>query len=112
MPLQQALRHLDRAFRNFFEGRAKYPVLQAEARAAGGGIYQHRLPLGCRGAHADVGQDGRAFGHPLVASFHWAPTIVTISRDPAGRYFVSFLVEEEVPPLPPGARPIGFDMGA
>src|SRR5579863_3030549 len=25
VPTQQALRHLDRAFRNFFEGRAKYP---------------------------------------------------------------------------------------
>ena len=26
VPTQQALRHLDRAFRNFFEGRAKYPI--------------------------------------------------------------------------------------
>ena len=26
MPTQQALRHLDRAFRNFFAGRAKYPA--------------------------------------------------------------------------------------
>src|SRR6266700_6784268 len=26
VPLQQALRHLDRAFTNFFEGRAEYPV--------------------------------------------------------------------------------------
>ena len=25
VPIQQALRHLDKAFRNFFEGRAKYP---------------------------------------------------------------------------------------
>src|SRR5215468_4791111 len=28
VPLQQALRHLDRAFRNFFEGRAEYPNFQ------------------------------------------------------------------------------------
>src|SRR6202043_3104496 len=28
VPLQQALRHLDRAFRNFFEGRAAYPTLK------------------------------------------------------------------------------------
>src|ERR1700730_4388080 len=26
VPLQQSLRHLDRAFRNFFEGRAQYPT--------------------------------------------------------------------------------------
>ena len=34
VPTQQALRHLDRAFRNFFEGRAAYPHLQETAWAA------------------------------------------------------------------------------
>src|SRR5437667_5834209 len=28
VPTQQALRHLDKAFRNFFEGRAKYPMFK------------------------------------------------------------------------------------
>jgi putative transposase len=28
VPPQQTLRHLDRAFRNFFEGRAKYPAFK------------------------------------------------------------------------------------
>src|SRR5260370_36067195 len=28
VPLQQSLRHLDRAFLNFFEGRGKYPVFK------------------------------------------------------------------------------------
>src|SRR5713101_6154104 len=28
VPLQQALRHLDRAFINFFAGRAKYPAFK------------------------------------------------------------------------------------
>ncbi|HLW01864.1 MAG TPA: transposase [Ktedonobacterales bacterium] len=28
IPLQQALRHLDKAFRNFFEGRANYPTFK------------------------------------------------------------------------------------
>ena len=28
VPTQQALRHLDKAFRNFFEGRAKYPTFK------------------------------------------------------------------------------------
>jgi putative transposase len=28
VPPQQALRHLDRAFRHFFEGRAKYPTFR------------------------------------------------------------------------------------
>jgi putative transposase len=28
VPLQQSLRHLDKAFRNFFEGRADYPIFK------------------------------------------------------------------------------------
>jgi putative transposase len=30
VPLQQALRHLDKAFRNFFERRAKYPPFKTK----------------------------------------------------------------------------------
>ena len=71
VPPQQALRHLDRAFRHFFEGRAKYPDLQEEARAAGGGVYHLGLPLGCGEAHPDAGEDGRAARHSLVARLHW-----------------------------------------
>jgi putative transposase len=33
VPTQQALRHLDKAFRNFFEGRAKYPTFHKKHRA-------------------------------------------------------------------------------
>jgi transposase len=43
--------------------------------------------------------------------FTGTPTAVTITRDPAGRYFVSFLVEEEIPPLPPGVSAVGLDLG-
>jgi putative transposase len=39
------------------------------------------------------------------------PTTITVTRDPAGRYFVSFLVEEEIAPLPPADAAIGLDMG-
>src|SRR2546429_7361436 len=28
VPLQQSLRHLDKAYKNFFEGRAKYPAFK------------------------------------------------------------------------------------
>jgi putative transposase len=39
------------------------------------------------------------------------PTTVTITKDPAGRYFVSFLLEEEITPLPVTEAVIGLDMG-
>ena len=39
------------------------------------------------------------------------PTTVTVSRDAAGRYFVSLLVEEELSPLPPTSAAVGVDLG-
>ncbi len=33
VPLQQSLRHLDTAFKNFFEGRAKYPTFKKKQNA-------------------------------------------------------------------------------
>jgi putative transposase len=39
------------------------------------------------------------------------PSTVTLTRDPAGRYFVSLLVEEEPAPLPPTPATVGVDLG-
>ena len=39
------------------------------------------------------------------------PSTVTISRDTAGRYFVSLLVEEAIAPLPPMEARVGLDLG-
>ncbi len=39
------------------------------------------------------------------------PITVTITKDPAGRYFVSFLVEEDIPPLPVSPKTGGIDWG-
>ena len=39
------------------------------------------------------------------------PSSVTISRDSAGRYFVSLLVEKEIKPKPVSAKMSGVDLG-
>lgn len=113
VPTQQALRHLDRAFRNFFEGRAKYPTFHKKhgvqaaeytTSAFRWDAQTHALTL----AKMET---------PLV--IRWSrslpagaqPSTVTISRDTAGRYFVSLLVEEEITPLPPMATQVGLDTG-
>ena len=43
--------------------------------------------------------------------FEGEPKSVTISKDPSNRYFVSFLVEEELEPYPRGTESIGIDLG-
>jgi putative transposase len=39
------------------------------------------------------------------------PTTVTITKDCAGRFFVSLLVEEEIAPLPVTPHMVGLDLG-
>jgi putative transposase len=111
VPPQQALRHLDRAFRHFFEGRAKYPTFKKKRgkQAAEYTTSAFRWDAATRSltlAKMDTPLDIR-----WSRAFTGDPTTVTISRDPAGRYFVSFLVEEEITPLLATDEVIGLDMG-
>ena len=111
VPLQQSLRHLDRAFVNFFLGRAKYPTFkkkrgpQAATSTASAFMWQDgRLTL----ARMQIPLDIR-WSRPLPKGA--TPTTVTLSRDAAGRYFVSLLVEEELSPLPATSAAVGIDLG-
>src|SRR5450755_942623 len=111
VPLQQSLRHLDRAFLNFFEGRAQYPTFKTKRG------YQSATYVGTAFrwdgtsltlAKMDAPLDIR-WSRPLPDSCN--PTTVTISKDGAGRYFVSLLVEEDIAPLPVTPKMVGLDLG-
>jgi putative transposase len=111
VPLQQSLRHLDRAFVNFFEGRSKFPKFKKK----------HDSQAATYTASAFAWKDGHLtlakMQEPLA--IRWSrplpdgamPSTVTVTRDPAGRYFVSLLVEEEMAPLPPTPATVGVDLG-
>ena len=112
-PVQQALRHLESAFRNFFAGHAKYPIF-------------HKKHGRQSATYASTAFRWDAEKRTLTLAkmdaplhIHWSrplpegavPTTVTISRDTAGRYFVSILLEEEIAPLPPTNAQVGLDLG-
>ena len=67
VPLQQALRHLQTAFGNFFAKRAKYPRFKSRKKSRASAEYT-RSAFTWRDGTADSGEDGGASGHPLVAS--------------------------------------------
>jgi putative transposase len=109
VPLQQALRHLDRAFRNFFEGRAKHPTFKRkqgdQSISYVGTAFKltgTTLTLAKMDAPLDI-----VWSRPLPGK----PTTVTVSKDTAGRYFVSILVEEDIKPLPVVNKQVGLDLG-
>lgn len=109
--LQQSLRHLDTAFKNFFEGRAKYPHFKKKQNAQSATYASNAFKW-------ENGQLTLAkMNKPLDIHFHrdlpkgCKPSSVTISKDCADRYFVSMLVEDKIEPLPVVNKMVGLDLG-
>jgi putative transposase len=111
VPPQQALRHLDRAFRNFFEGRAKYPTFKKKHGRQAAEYTTSAFRWDAEKCVLTLAKMDTPLDIRWSRAFKGDPTTVTVTRDTAGRYFVSFLMEEEVTPLPPSAAVIGLDMG-
>jgi putative transposase len=111
VPIQQSLRHLDRAFVNFFEGRAQYPTFKKKQNDQSATYASNafkwdgeELALAKMDAPLDI-----HWHRPLPKGAQ--PSSVTISKDCANRYFVSILVEEEIKPLPVTPKMVGLDLG-
>jgi putative transposase len=114
VPLQQAIRHQQAAFSNFFAGRARRPRYKsrngrqsAEYTRSGFRYRAGRLFL----AKMDT---------PLAFTWSWPdvdpaaidPTTVTVSRDPCGRWYVCFAVDAADPvQLPATGAVVGVDLG-
>ncbi len=107
--LQQSLRHLDKAFLNFFEGRAKYPEFHKKHDKQSASFMTSAFKW-----------DGQAITlakmkEPLAIRwsrrFSGIPSSVTVSRDTANRYHISILVDEAAAPLPVVDSRVGVDLG-
>jgi putative transposase len=106
--LTQCLRDQDRAFSNFFARRAYYPRFKrrssrASVRFQGVGVSWTRGQL----SMPKLGVLRLAEALPEVAR----PDMVTLTRDAAGRYHVSFCAQVEKPSLPIVQRSVGVDLG-
>jgi putative transposase len=109
VPLQQCLRHQQTALNNFFEGRAKYPAFKSK---------RHRQSAEfTRSAFKYL--KGQLFiaKSKVPLAIRWSrllpsePSTLTVSKDTAGRYFVSCLCEFTAESLPITPRTVGIDLG-
>jgi putative transposase len=114
VPLQQAIRHQQAAFGNFFAGRARYP--RYKSRAGRQSAEYTRSGFQCRDGHLLLAK----MNTPLAFAWSWPdtdpasiePTTVTVSRDPCGRWYVCFAVDAPDPlPLPATGAAVGVDLG-
>jgi putative transposase len=112
VPLQQTLRHLHTAFRNFFDRRAKYPRFKskktsrvsAEYTASAFRYRDGQLTLAKMAEPLDI-----VWSRPLPEDAR--PFTVTLSRDAAGRWFVSLLCEDTIEQIPATRDAVGVDVG-
>jgi putative transposase len=114
VPLQQALRHQHKAFSAFFAGRARYP--RFKSRRSRQSAHYTRSAFTIRGGVLRVAKTSR----PLRFAWSWPdvdvttlnPTMVVVSREPDGRWYVTLAVDAATPaPLPPTGHAVGVDLG-
>lgn len=111
VPVQQSLRHLQTAFGNFFARRNKYPAFKKKDGAQSAEYTTSAFKW-----------DGRQLrvakmDEPLNILFSRTlpkaaiVTTVTVSKDCAGRYFVSMLCTDQTQAKPPADAKVGIDLG-
>lgn len=111
VPVQQALRHLQTAFANFFAKRAKYPTFRKK--------HERQSAEYTTSAFKWDGKALKLAKMDAPLAIRWSRTIpraakvttVTVSKDAAGRYFVSLLCDDAVEPKAEVAGKIGIDLG-
>jgi putative transposase len=114
VPLQQTLRHQHTAFQNFFAKRGRYPRFKSR--------HSRQSAHYTRSAFR-VKADGLWLAKttaPLRVAWSWPdidldqlnPTMVIVSAEPDGRWYVTFVVDVAEPtPLPPTGQTVGVDVG-
>jgi putative transposase len=114
VPLQQALRHQHAAFGAFFARRARYP--RFKSRRSRQSAHYTRSAFTIRGGVLRLAK----MSAPLHFVWSWPdvdlsvldPAMVIVTREPDGRWHVTFTVDTDAPgPLAETGRAVGVDLG-
>jgi putative transposase len=114
VPLQQALRHQHQAFAAFFGKRARHP--RFKSRRSRQCAHYTRSAFTMRGGQLRLAKTAT----PLRFVWSWPdadvtgldPAMVIVSREPDGRWYVTFTIDSDAPePLPETGHVAGVDLG-
>lgn len=111
-PLQATLRHLQDAYSRFWNKQAGYPKFKKKGRSKDSATYfrncftyrNGQIKLAKQSEPLDI-----RWSRPLPEGAD--PSQVTVSRDSAGRYHISILIEDTITPHTPTDTTVGIDAG-
>lgn len=117
VPLQQALRHLDKAYTAFFRGNAKFPRFKSRKHRQSATYtriaFTTKAPL-----EGDAGTPTvKLAKQSKPLAIRWSrplpsePSSLTVVKEPDGRYFISFVVKVEPESFERTNRSVGLDLG-
>ncbi len=109
VPLQQCLRNQQTAFKNFFEGRAKYPTFKSKKHRQSAEFTYRAFTF--KNGELKLAKCDKPLNIQWSRQLPSDPTTITVSKDQAGRYFVSCLCEFEPTLLPVTDKKVGIDVG-
>jgi len=116
VPLQQALKNLDTAYKNFFDScngkrkgkKAKPPRFKKKTNAQSATFTKTAFSLSGKSVYlAKIGDLNPIWSRDLPSD----PSSVTVIKDAANRYFLSFVVEVEPISIVAKNQSVGIDLG-
>jgi putative transposase len=110
VPEQQALRHLQTAYKNFFEKRSSYPTFKRKTGKQAAEYTRSAFKWDAGTRTLILAKIGR-LKIRWSRGFTSYPSTVTITKDRAGRYFVTLTLDEQVKKLPKTGEAVGVDLG-
>ena len=108
--LQQSVRDLSQAFRNWWQGKGRVRAPNFKKRG-------NRQSIRACGKEFYPTETGVRFPRIGVLRLQWSrplpsePSSVTIIKECSGKYYASFVVEVEDGKLPPTPKEVGIDLG-
>jgi putative transposase len=107
--LQQTLRSQDAAFSNFFAKRAKYPNFKRKSSNQSFRLMSTAYRL--KDGQLYIAKSTEPINIRWLRPLEGKHSSITIAKDCADRYFVSFCSELEIKSLPKVDKTVGIDLG-
>jgi len=107
--LQQVLRHLESAFQKFYKRQARFPNFKKKHYEQSATFMKNAFTF--KNEELTLAKCDHPLSIRWSRKFKGEPSSITLSKDRQGRYYISFLVEEFIKPLPTVQKTTGIDLG-